>query len=487
MHRFFLLLLVLPAIALTPATKSPVLKQVQDYNAFEKVLFAKEGRLDLHQSADSMVHYLELLKIELSEELSLVEQYKAYSFALARLGCGHTQIHPSKRLLHDWVSDSKSLPLDFVMQGKRLYTNKLLTSDYDIINLDGINEDRAKTIKGNVEVISLDHKTVPEMIAQIEPYISSDEDAIDFKYHQIAQLFDFYRHLSSPFDKDSIQISYIQGVDTLETYLELGIAPVNTINTRLKKAALDDSEISKEIGSFEITNSKYGVFRFRSFSACNGNAYELFLEQSFRKIRTKNIEHVIIDLRGNTGGVMQYSLMRYFVGGDVELGRYVVEKPKRGFETHYLKKRNVDYRKHKWMSRIQRLQIWLDDFDDGLVLTDPIEDEFVYKGEIVVITDEGTFSSASMLACHLKTLCNARLVGRRAGGSFYRGNAGTIYADLPNSKFRLMVNPNTFYSQLTPTMNSQAIKEPDVIIDPSYLVPRKMDEFYIQAAIASFK
>ncbi len=486
MHRLFVLLLILPAIAFAPATKSPVAKQLKDYVVFEKVLLAKEGRLDLHQSADSMLLYLSQLKTNLSGEKSHIEQYKAYSLALAKLGCGHTQIHPSKQILRDWVSAGKSLPLDFIIQGKRLYINKLLSEDNKVINLDGTNSERAKKIKANFEILSLDHKTVPEMIAEIAPYISSDEDGIDFKYHQISQLFDFYRHICSPFDTDSIEVRYVDGLDTLETYLALGIAPVNTINKRLKKEAADDLSKDGEIGSFEIIDSNCGVFRFRSFTACNGKAYEYFLEQSFRKMRLKNIDQLVIDLRGNTGGVMQYSLMRYFVGQDIELGRYVVEKPKHGFDTRYLKKRNGDYRKHKWMSRIQRLQIWLNDFDDGLVRTEPIDDAHIFEGKIVVITDEGTFSSASMLACHLKTLCNAKLAGRPAGGSFYRGNAGTIYAVLPNSRFRLMVNPNTFYSQLKIEDDSQAIKQPDVMIDPSYLVPRKMDEFYIQAAIAAF-
>ncbi len=487
MRKFLFILLILPAIAFAPASKSPVAKQLKDYDVFEKVLTTKEGRLDLHQSSDSMYLYLSQLKKDLSEEYSLIEQFKAYSKTLAKLGCGHTQIHPTRDLITAWVREKKSLPLDFIMQGKRLFTNKLLSSDYEIINMDGSNRERVRAIKGNYEVLSIDHTSVSEMMNKIAPYISSDENGIDFKYHQVAQLFEFYRHMSAPFSTDSTSIQYVKGNDTISTYLALGTAPVNTINSRLQKAAVADAKIEREIGTFEIKAASVGVFRFRSFTACNGKEYDLFLERSFRKIKSKKIKKVIIDLRGNTGGVMQYSLMSYFVGGDVELGRYVVEKPKKGFETTHLKKRNGDYRRHKWMSRIQRFQIWLDDFENGVMRTDFVDESLIYDGDIVVLTDEGTFSSASILACHLKTMSNAKIIGRRAGGSFYRGNAGTISAVLPNSKFRLLVNPNTFYSHLPTTTDPFQIKVPDILLEPGYIVPRKLDDFYIDAAIDSFK
>lgn len=486
MRKFLLFLLILPAVAFAPSSKSLVAKQLKDYKVFEKVLVAKEGRLDLHQSADSMYLYLSELRTNLSEEQELIEQFKFYSITLAKLGCGHTQIHPTQDVISEWVREEKSLPIDLIMQGKRLFTNKILSSDYEIINMDGSNRRRVRAIKGNYEVLSIDHKTVPEMMHKIAPYISSDEGGIDFKYHQVAQLFEFYRHMSDPFSTDSVSIQYVKGSDTISTYMGLGTAPVNTINSRLQKAVVADAKTEKEIGTFEIKNANVGVFRFRSFTACSGKEYDLFLERSFRKIKSKKIEKVIIDVRGNTGGVMQYSLMSYFVGEEVELGRYVVEKPKKGFETTHLRKRNGDYRRHKWMSRIQRFRIWLDDFEDGIVRSDPVTESLVYGGEIMVITDEGTFSSASMLACHLKTMCNAKLIGRPAGGSFYRGNAGTITAVLPNSKFRLLVNPNTFYSHLPETTDPEKIKQPDVLLEPGYIVPRKLDHYYIGAAIDSF-
>jgi hypothetical protein len=373
------------------------------------------------------------------------------------------------------------------MQGKKLYTSRLRSDDYKVVNMSGTNAKRVKNIKGNYEVLSLNHKTTEEMMAEISPYISSDENGMEFKYHQVGQLFSFYRHMSDPYDQDSVEITYIKNSDTISTYMALGTAPINSINYRLQKAAMEDAKIQKEIGTFTIENSNVGVFRFRSFTACNGNEYNHFLERSFRKIKSKEIKKIVIDLRGNTGGIMQYTFMSYFIGDDVDLGRYIVEKPKKGIETRHLKKRNGEYRRHKWMSRVQRFRIWTNSFENGIVRSEPVNSDLIYDGEVIVITDEATFSSAAILACHLKTLADAKIVGRPAGGSFYRGNAGTIIAVLPNSKFKLLVNPNTFYSHLEAEEDPFEIKQPDVLLEPGYIAPRKMDDYYIDAAIESFQ
>lgn len=463
-----------------------VRKQLKDYEVFEKVIISKEGRLDLHQPADSMYLYLSQLKTSLSKELSLIDQFKAYSKTLAKLGCGHTQIEPSLDLFELWILEKKSLPIDFILQGKRLFTNKLLSEDYDVVNMEGANSSRLLDIMGMYEILSLNHKTVPEMMNTIAPYISSDEDGIDFKYHKVADFFQLYRHMSDPFTGDSVQIQYVKGIDTISTYLNLGFPPVNTMQSRIAQSSEEDLAMNKETGTFEIKNSEVGVFRFRSFSSCSGAEYDLFLKRSFEKLKSQKIKKVIVDLRGNTGGAMQYPLTSYFVGRDVELGRYVVEKPKKLFDTRHISKRDEDYRNHKLMSRVQRLRILFNDFDNGIMRSVAVDESLIYDGDIAVITDEATFSSAALFACHLKTLCRAKIIGRPAGGSFYRGNAGSISAKMPNSKFILSINPNTFYSHLPTTSDPFIIKTPDILLEPGYIIPSKLDDFYINAAIDSF-
>ena len=299
-------------------------------------------------------------------------------------------------------------------------------------------------------------------------------------------MFDFYRHLGSPFTKDSIHISYVFESDTNEIYMQPGVAPVRTMNQRLRRGAYLFKQNEENMGEFKIVQ-QCGYFRFYSFKSSYGKKFDLFLEQSFEKIKSKKVKKLIIDLRGNTGGAMQYSFMRYIVGEDVSLGRYVVEKPKMGVENRHINKLSPDYFKHKRASKMQKRLQRKEVFDNGTIKTKPVQERLIFDGEIVVITDEGTFSSAAILACHLKTLANAKIIGRTAGGSFYIGNAGTLILELPKSKLKMFVNPNTFYSHLELAEDPFIIKQPDLVLNPLILDKKKRDAYYFKQAKNTFK
>lgn len=476
------------AVMLLSATKpiGPVERQKQDVKVFKEVLLTKEGTIDLHTDLKVLERSLDELEKEMQNEKSLLEQYKLYSSMLSKIQCGHTQIHPNKATLKEWLSERKALPIDYYLVGKRLVVNRLLRDDDSYI-LDGRSKEaRKRVIPTNSEILEIDGMTVEEMMEDIAQYLSSDEGGLDFKYYQASYAFDFYRHLAHPFAADSILVKYVYKKDTSLIYLETGAAPVNTMNKRITETVNAFNANQKDHGKFRILNSKYGYFRFTSFQSSAGKSYEHFLKESFKALDRRNIDKLIVDLRGNTGGAMQYSLMRYFVGAEKYLGKYIVEKPKHGFENKYLKKFSIDYIGHKRLSAQQRREIRKGKFDEGRVYTDDVDTSLIYNGEIIVITDEGTFSSAAMLACHLKTMVGAKILGSTAGGSFYSGNAGSIQLQLPNSELHVFINPNTFYSHLEPPLDPMKIKKPDIPVDELIVDDHKKDKFFKSAAMNAF-
>ncbi|MBL4862574.1 MAG: S41 family peptidase [Crocinitomicaceae bacterium] len=470
----YFILTVFTVVALTSAaTFTSIHKQLRDYTVFNTVLSQKEGRLDLHTDLANIESHFSNLRSELQTEKSLLEQYKLYSSALSKIECGHTQVHINKPILREWLMERNSLPIDYYLIGKRLVVNKLVSNDAAIVNGGKSSDQRSRKIKAGSEIISIDHKTVSEMMEGIGKYISSDENSMDFKYFQAAQMFAFFRHLDSPFTEDSIHVRYVDGVDTNQVYLFTGTAPVNSMNHRLRKNAQSYTDNEFNMGQFKIVKSEYAYFRFKSFSTSSGKNYEAFLLKSFKKIKTKHIDKLVVDLRGNTGGVMQYSFMKYLVGPDVVLGRYVVEKPKTRINSKLVQKMNIHFLRHSLMSQQQERKKRRGLFDNGTIRTEDVDTNYLYDGQIVVITDEGTFSSAAILACHLKTLSNAKIVGRTPGGSFYAGNAGTLIVKLPQSGIKLSVNPNTFYSHLEMTDNPTEIKQPDLDLNPLIIDKKK--------------
>ena len=477
-NLFALFSLVLALFLFASSAKDSTAKQLKDFAIFKEVLLKKEGTIDLHNSLDSLTLFFRYAETKLQKEQSTLNQFKLYSVALSMIRCGHTQIHPNKAVLFEWLTVRNALPFDYYFIGKHLVVNELVPEDIDLIQEGKSDYEKKKRIPAGAEIITIDLKTVPELMQDISPYLSSDENGIDFKYFQAGQMFEFYRHISSPFTKDSIHVKYVVNSDTSEIYFVPGAAPVRTINLRSQKNAERFKKEESECGRFTIVKN-VGYFRFNSFKASYGKKYFEFLEQSFDKIERKGINRLVIDLRGNTGGAMQYELMSYFLEEGTNLGTYSIQKPKKGIENKHLKKFSTSYTKHRKASRAQHRLVQKGNFEKGI-------SKFRYKGQIIVITDEGSFSSAAILACHLKTLCNAKIMGRTAGGSFYNGNAGTLNFSLPHSEFRVFVNPNTYYSHLSPSSNPQEIKDPDIFLDPLIFDRKQRDDFYLNQAIASF-
>jgi len=95
-------------------------QQQEDFKVFRNVLESKEGTLDLHLSSDSINLYLNKLGDDLSEEKTILEQFKLYSEMVVRLQCGHTQVLADKTILAEWSNEMKDLPIDMYFIGRRL-------------------------------------------------------------------------------------------------------------------------------------------------------------------------------------------------------------------------------------------------------------------------------------------------------------------------------------------------------------------------------
>lgn len=479
-HLVFVILILVLGLSIKDAPS----QQLKDFHVFKEIILKKEGILDLHVSKKEVNTAFNFAEKSLGLSKSLLDQYKVYALTLSVIQCGHTQIYPTKEIYREWLATRSSLPVDLIFIGRHLVSHKLDPEDLAQYKIEHGFEKQA--IPTGAEILMIDNKSVEQMMDEMGLFISSDEGDMAFKYFQAQYIFDFYHHLALPYMVDSVGVIYVSNGDTVKTTLPTGTAPIFTMNKRLVKSSVESSNEDANFGEFQIKQGA-GYFRFKSFKASYGKKYSEFLKNSFEKIKSRKVKQIIIDLRGNTGGVMQYEIMNYFVGPDVTLGRYVVEKPKKGIENKYIKKINTDYSKHKRSSRLQKKLIRRGEFDNGKVVTDAVDESLIYNGPIVVITDEGTFSSAAILACHLKTLAHAQIIGRPAGGSFYKGNAGTLTAILPHSKLRFFVNPNTFYSQISEDRLDPTIKYPSIYLDELIIDENKRDQYYYREAKKAFE
>lgn len=447
-------------------------KQRLDFEQFEKALFQLEAKPFLHISEAELRAELNKLRESLRAPLSPIEQFRCYSLFVAKIQCGHTSIAPSKQVIQEWARQKQCLPFDVRMVNKKLFVAPSHAKDIPKKNpTEKTTKLKAKDkIEGGTEIVAIDQKTIAEWMQLIAPYISSDENGIDFKYFQAGELFDFYRYLAIPSNKTSVEVTYVYKKDTLTKELPLGYPYFYTIQARMD--ALEQKTKKKTFGTFSVEKNSYGYFRFESFEHAKGKAYNEFLQDAFETLQKKKIKRLIIDLRGNLGGAVQLEFLKYILEPSSEMVNYAFEKQ---LKRNQLRKIGVQMWNDKSrvylnnMRRLKRAKRKGKTYNDALGFEKNAPEKF--NGQIAVITDEGTFSAASILAYHLKYFANAKLVGQKAGGTFYAGNAGTVPVKLKKSKLIFQANPHFFHTELYPNAIDSTVKTPDLIVFSKTFVP----------------
>ena len=454
-------------------------RQRKDLRILFEAIQQKEGKIDIHVSEDSITNTFDRAMSELDYKRSFIDLFKLFSSAVATLQCGHTDLTISGKVINEWARLHNSLPIDYVLYGKKLFVHELDKADTKYYSR-GLSKKEYKTIPKHAEIIRIDGKNTSEWLDEFGVYVPSDEGSKDFKYYKAGQLFEFYRTIISE-SKDSIEVVFSKNHDTSHIFLKLGYPPVRTLLKRLLKFEKEEQKKYGDIGKFSFVKSKIAYFRFTSFKECKGKRYAEFLEKSFKQIKEKKADKLIVDVRGNLGGQLQILFMSYILGENVFLGKYELNKPFEWFKNKRIAKFNENFKAHKRLTRRYAKFKTIHPNFTGELFTTKINKEYQFKGEIIVVTDEGSFSAASILACHLKTLAKAKIVGQTAGGSFYSGNAGTLQVKLPYTGFSLIVNPNTFYTHLSihEGQNPVEIKTPDFELEPINPKVKKQDIWYV--------
>ncbi|MFN5982778.1 MAG: S41 family peptidase [Fluviicola sp.] len=467
------------------STKKELYNQKKDFAAFKSGLLNLEAKIDRGVSKDSLLNYLNYTEsIFSSKELNPLEEFKYYSKCLTHLNSGHTQIQPSQKLIRWLIYKNAWLPIDFVVVNKRLYANGY-SKDYLTEN----NIPKESQIPAGAQILEIDNQSFDKWMDKIRFYLSSDDNDQAFRYYLVSQLFDFYRILASEELKEEIPIQYAYKKDTVVVLVKTGFPPLENVQKRLTKAQTKMSLSVKTFGRFKLSTDR-AYFHFPTFMGYFGPRYSMYLEQQFKKIKKKNIQTVVIDLRGNTGGNVQYELASYFVPNNQLLGSYWTEKMLKKSERKHIKKLSNEYRSYKRLMLSQRLMRLTKNTDYKTKYASIKDTSLIFKGQVFVLTDEATFSAASILASQLKHYCNAKIIGSRAGGTFYTNNAGTVPYKLPKSNFVIFFNPNHFGTMIENETVNPDLKAVDLEIIPEYnpreSIYRKNWEYLVEEALKYF-
>ncbi|RRB01101.1 S41 family peptidase [Larkinella rosea] len=195
--------------------------------------------------------------------------------------------------------------------------------------------------------------------------------------------------------------------------------------------------------------------------------YSAFLKESFRQLREKQIQNVVLDLRNNEGGEEKYGVMLY---------QYLAGKPFRYYD-HIRVRQKKKYSFPAWTPPLYRRFKWLvvRKKGDGYVFTKqaglktqkPVRDAF--HGKLVVLINGLSFSVTTEFAARVQADKRAQFVGQETGGGYVGDNSG-IFAitHLPHSNIDLGIGMFGFrMANLPATLKPGQGVIPDHVVVPS--------------------
>jgi hypothetical protein len=424
-------------------SKNGIKKQLKDFKIFKESFLSNSAGIYFYASEKEVENNINELEKTLSTFQSDYEIYKAYAKCVASIHCGHSII--MVKHIHDkFLKNKSSFPFEvYYINGKLLVKN-----DY---------RDQNVTLKKYTEIKSINGETITDLAAYFSLFISSDGTNQTHKNELMENKFMFYYYCFKN--------------------------QVKTLNIEYKN---EQSEIQKASfrASIPVTTkqkeSDYTTYLSRHIDTINKRAtlilpnplprnstYKLQLDSFFIYVNQYQIDNIILDLRGNTGGLTQNYLTGFFCDSAYT------------FESRTLKankKLNLHYQKPFDSQRISILCTRLLTINGKRTTVKECTPKTPqFKGNLYILTDGWTFSAASNLVSILKEHSHAITVGEETGGSYQKCSTGNLILKLPESRLSFKINPMQYQNAVTVTNHKGGVL-PTYEVKPSDKWDSEKDE-----------
>ncbi len=360
--------------------------------------------------------YDSLYSIE--KPLTVKQTFSNFLTLTKAIQCGHTSIFVDERLIPPSNINPKFLPFDIAIFDNKVYISRNLSENPDLV-------------KGT-EITEIEEIPMDKLLKNITKYTFQNGDGsspeIDLYYIQRNFRKLLYIFLGEQ-DQLHLKVKNINKKTERVSIKTQSLAYLREMEA--ERNPIRNAEFYKNIYLTEL-NSKTSILRIRSFDGNefeNGNFKQEILN-IFKKIEEKQTKNLIIDLRNNAGGGLEYA---------DEVLKYLLNKPYQKYQVSNTQGIE-DKKKPYTVSRFYEPSI-----------------NYLFTGNLFVLVNEGTFSAAVYMAAHLKNQNKGIFIGSTCGGAADGSSAGKFTSfTLPNTKFTislplLKINYNaTKETKLTP-------------------------------------
>jgi hypothetical protein len=376
-----------------------------------KELSLKHPGFYRYNSKSDFNKYIDSVKVTIKDSLTELESFLKIKPIISKVHCLHTDISLSKTIKDSLHQRPAFFPFQLYFANDKAYVVKNYSGDKSIIPGD--------------ELLSINGRNIESILNQLLPFIPSDGYNLTMKYRALYYQFpSWYNYI----DGTENFIAVIKQ-NNVETTHQIKGAKFNDI---AEDGFLKEPVLPKQL-EFKIEDS-IGVLTIHSFAKTDikrsKQDFREFIDKAFIQLKEKDIQHLVVDLRDNTGGSDPYAA--YFTS-------YFFDKPFRYWDrievTESIAKEIKGVMlKTFYKKPVQRDSIWLwqkarhvRDFD-FYEEQKPAKNN--YKGNVYVLINGFCMSSCADVAAILSSNKKAIFVGEETGGG-YQGNTSGM---MPETK-----------------------------------------------------
>ena len=359
---------------------------------------------------DEFMKMVSEIKQTLPDSISVWEMYVKLQPLIARIGDGHTSLFfPFNDVLNE--------------NTPRIPVNMAVTNDNKVKVVFSV----GNKISAGSEIVRINHVAIEDMFKKMLYYQSGETEV--YKMNKVHE--NFSQFFLILYSSDLYDIEYIEPGKTKVSRIVLKPCSSKELVEWKKKTQPTVSKLNGEPYSFKLVPEKnMAIMDFKSF--VNPNNMEMFADSMFTTLRQNNIKNLIIDVRENGGGDSRV--------GDILLS-YISDKPFCQFQKYLA-------RVTPFTQELMRNKMDIGWYYGEIGIEDFVQpkdhDEEHYRGNIILLISNHTFSSASSFSWTFKEFGMGKVVGEETGGvnvSF----GDVIYYEMPNSGLIASVSLKKFW------------------------------------------
>jgi hypothetical protein len=457
-----------PARSLDAGAQLSASAAAADFDVLRRALEEAHGGFDRFSTRAELNRRLNAHRARLNRAMSTRVFAGIVSEAIAEIRDGHARLELDS-LTSAALAGARVFPLRVQFEGDRLI---VLLND----------SPRDSTIVPGMEIVRINGRAVSDVVGALLPKVSGDGFVETGRRarlaREFAQLFWLYVEPADTYTITARDAVRRRITTVLPGMLERDRRTiVNPVNAAIAEniARLDGPRGNVALQFFD--DSAIARLRIRAF---DGQGFPATLDSAFRALREKGTKALILDLRGNGGGVDEYGAL---------LVSYFAKQPFRYFD--YIRVTTIVPSFATWLPRtFDALRAGTVPHPSGGFRITPARHPGVgeqqpashpFLGKLVVLIDGGSFSTTADVAAHLRSRGAATFVGEETAGT-YEGNTSGLNAMivLPKSRLRLKVMMYGYWNAV------RAPDKPGRGTLPEYVVTRRVGDLLrgIDAAMA---